>query len=301
MALNRYQFELLTYAERNNGKNFSVRGLSDSLLMSGTNVEKTLARLADETLISIQNGRLFITEAGLNALEPYRVKRALIMAAGFGSRMVPATLERPKPMVTVNGVRIIDTLLDALVAAEIQDITIVRGYKKEKFDELLDKYPFLHFIDNDIYNETNNISSAIAGLDKLDRCYLCEADLYITNPGIITKYQYCSNILGAYVLETDDWSFRMENGHISQYQKGNTYCYNYYGISYWTAEDCVKLREDFRQVYNEEENGRDYFWEFIPLVLRKDRYAVEIRQCRKADIMEIDNYYELAQLDASYT
>ena len=49
-----------------------------------------------------------------------------------------------------------------------------------------------------------------------------------------------------------------------------------------------------------EVDGKDYFWEFIPLVLRKERYNVEIRQCQKSDIMEIDNYYELAQLDPTY-
>ena len=84
------------------------------------------------------------------------------MAAGFGSRMVPVTLDRPKPMVAVNGVRIIDTLLDALVSVGIKDITLVRGYKKEKFDEILEKYPFINLIDNDIYDKTNNISSAMA-------------------------------------------------------------------------------------------------------------------------------------------
>ena len=49
-----------------------------------------------------------------------------------------------------------------------------------------------------------------------------------------------------------------------------------------------------------EVDGKDYFCEFIPLVLRKERYNVEIRQCQKSDIMEIDNYYELAQLDPTY-
>ena len=201
---------------------------------------------------------------------------------------------------TVNGVRILETLLDALTAVGIRDITVVRGYRKECFDALLEKYPFLTLVDNDIYSKTNNISSVMAVLDKLDGCYLCEADLYITNPQIITKYQYASNILGAYSLETDDWSFQMDgNGHIINYQKGNTFCYNYYGISYWTKADSARLREDFRQVYGEA-GGKDYFWEFIPLVLRKERYAVEIRQCRKSDIMEIDNYYELAQLDSTY-
>ena len=108
------------------------------------------------------------------------------------------------------------------------------------------------------------------------------------------------NILGSYSLETDDWSFKLDNGHITDYQKGNTYCFNYYGISYWTKEDSARLREDFAQVYNEEPEGNDYFWEFIPLVLRKERYAVEVRPCEKSDIMEIDNFYELVQLDSSY-
>ena len=139
----------------------------------------------------------------------------------------------------------------------------MRGYRKECFDALLEKYPFLTLVDNDIYSKTNNISSVMAVLNKLDGCYLCEADLYITNPGIITKYQYASNILGAYCLETDDWSFQMdESGHIINYQKGNTFCYNYYGISYWTKADSARLREDFRQVYGEA-GGKDYFWEFI--------------------------------------
>ncbi len=92
----------------------------------------------------------------------------------------------------------------------------------------------------------------------------------------------------------------MKDGCLTDYRKGNTYCYNYYGISYWTPEDCEKLRQDFAEVYGSYENGKDYFWEFIPFVLKKDNYRVEIRPCGKRDIMEIDNYYELQQLDASY-
>ena len=300
MELSRYQFEILTFLEKNGMRTNSIRPLSDTLKLSGSIVNSCLRSLSSAELVNQKGDVLDITDAGLAALEPYRVKRAVILAAGFGSRMMPATADRPKPMVTVNGVRIIDTLLDALTAVGITDITLVRGYQKERFDELLPKYPFLKLVDNDIYDSTNNISSAMAVLDRIDACYLCEADLYISNPAVITKYQYTSNILGAYSLETDDWSFRLEDGHITQYQKGNTYCYNYYGISYWTPEDSAKLRRDFRQVYEEEPDGKDQFWEFVPLVLRKESYAVEIRQCEKSDIMEIDNYYELAQLDPSY-
>lgn len=299
MALTRYQFELLAYVERNGEKEYPIRAISDDLCISGTEISRCIEAMREAELLSVTEKKLSITAAGLEALEPYRVRSAIILAAGFGSRMMPATADRPKPMVTVNGVRIIETLLDALVNAGITDITLVRGYKKESFDELLGKYPFLHLIDNDIYDQTNNISSVMLALDKLDHCYLCEADLYITNPGIIAKYQYASNILGSYSLETDDWSFRLDNGYITEYQKGNTYCYNYYGISFWTAEDSAKLRRDFVEVYVMK-NGKDYFWEFIPLVLKKENYQVEIRQCRKQDIMEIDNYFELAQLDSSY-
>ena len=78
-----------------------------------------------------------LTEAGYAALEPYRVKRAVFIAAGFGSRLVPITLNTPKPLVRVNGVRMIDTMLDAVVAAGIEEIIIVRGYLGEQFDQLL--------------------------------------------------------------------------------------------------------------------------------------------------------------------
>lgn len=299
--MNRYEFEIMTYLECRKEQEYTLRMISDSLKISGTMISKSLEVLEKNKWIQKNGNKIKVTEDGMEALEPYRVKKAVVMAAGFGSRMMPATSDRPKPLVTVNGVRILDTLLDALVRVGIEDITIVRGYKKERFDELLGKYPFVKLVDNDEYDQTNNISSAIAVLDAIDNCYLCEADLYITNPDVITKYQYASNILGSYSLETDDWSFRQdEKGCIIDYQKGNTFCYNYYGISYWNKEDSARLRADFAHVYNQVKDGKEYFWEFIPLVLMKENYHVEIRQCNKSDIMEIDNYYELAQLDPSY-
>ena len=182
----------------------------------------------------------------------------------------------------------------------IREIVIVGGYRFEAWQEILGKYPFVRLLENTVYAETNNISSAMAALEFLSGgCYLCEADLYITNPGIIRKYQYASNILGSWSLETDDWCYQSADGFVSDYRKGNTYCWNYYGISCWTAEDCEKLREDFASVYGSP-GGRDYFWEFIPFVLKRERYRTEIRPCRKQDIMEIDSFAELCGLDPSY-
>lgn len=298
MQLTRYQFEIMNYLQSNQNCFFDLRSISDKICVSSALVSQQLEVLEKSDLVDLSDKTIKVTENGLLVLEQYRVRKAIILAAGFGSRMLPATKDKPKPLVLVNNVRIIDTLLDALIKAEINDIVIVTGYKGDRFNELLNKYPTIKLVNNPIFDKTNNISSIMTVLNQLDCCYICEADLYISNPNIITKYQYCSNILGSYSLQTDDWSFKMNNGFIDQYQKGNTYCYNYYGISFWTRDDSIKLKNDFKEVYNN--GGTDYFWEFVPLVLKKDNYQVEIRQCQKEDIMEIDNYYELQQIDSSY-
>ena len=77
------------------------------------------------------------TEEELEALEPYRAKRAVMLASGFGSRMMPVTEKRPKPLVRVNGVRIIDTLLDALVAAGIEAGMIRLSVGLEDIDDIM--------------------------------------------------------------------------------------------------------------------------------------------------------------------
>lgn len=61
----------------------------------------------------------FITDQGFEALEPYRCKRAIFIADGFGSRFVPITCNALKPLVRVNGERIIDSMIDVCLEAEI--------------------------------------------------------------------------------------------------------------------------------------------------------------------------------------
>lgn len=298
--LSRYEFELLTYLEKHGKGVYSQRKLADDLTITLANSAKLVKDLADHDYINeLSDGSIEISEKGLRALEPYRVRKAIILAAGFGQRLAPVTLDTSKPLVKVNGVRILDTLLDALYAKGITNITIVRGYKKEQFDELLEKYPTLHFIDNPEFNLSNNISSAIHAIDMIDRCYICEADLYITNPDIINKYEYCSNYLGAKVSETDDWCFKKRNGFINGYQLGGTDCYQAFGISYWNGEDAEKLKADLLKVYAMR-GGKENLWEMVPLKIMRKNYQIEIRKCHKSDIIEIDNFIELIAADPSY-
>lgn len=299
--MNRYEFEVLSFVERCGPGIFPVRKLNESLCISGSTITRSIESLRSRGCLSGSGDELIITDKGLLELEPYRVKRAIVVGAGLGTRMMPATKDRPKPMVRVNGVRIIDTLLDSLIEAEIKDITVVGGYCFEVMErELKNKYPFLRLINNTKYEKENNISSALLAMDYFyGGCYFCEADLYISNPSVIQKYQYCTNILGSWSVETDDWCFKIKDGLAIDYKKGGSYCYNYYGISYWTEEDCKKLKKDWIELHDEP-GGKDLFWEFPALIYRKENYKIEVRPCRKNDIVEIDNYSELAQLDPSY-
>ena len=300
MTLTRYQFNLLTYIEEHNKEPLTQRQIADGVTLSLGTVNKLLNQFIEEDAVIIRkNKNIELTDKGYKLLEPYKVRKAIIIAAGFGSRMVPVTLDTPKPLVKVNGVRIIDTLLDALLAQGIDNITIVVGYKKEQFQQLLDKYPTLKFIDNPIYNESNNISSMYAAKDIIDRCYICEADLVISNPKVITKYQYCSNYLGAYVSETDDWCFFKKGNYIDRVSVGGENCWHMIGISYWNEEDSKKLREDIVKVFNFR-GGKEKYWDNVPLTVCKKDFKIEVRDCKKKYVTEIDNFSELVIIDPSY-
>ena len=247
-----------------------------------------------------------VTAEGINALEPYRVKRAVIIAAGFGSRLVPITLNTPKPLVRVNGVRIIDTILDAIVAAGITEIHIVRGYLAEQFDQLKYKYPMIQFVENPLYNEANNISSAMCVRYLLKNAYVFEADLLLRNPGIVKKYQYASNFIGIPIRRTDDWCVTVKNGVIQSQQIGGEVkddsddeLYQQIGISYWDEQDGARLAEHIKQAY-ETPGGKERYWDQIQFAVFPEHYKVEIRPCKAEDIVEIDTFRELKAIDKTY-
>lgn len=272
------------------------RKLADEMKCSVGTINKVLKDLFEKGYIN--NGR--ITEAGVEALEPYRVKRAVFLAAGFGSRMVPITFNTPKPLVRVNGVRIIDTLLDAVVEAEIPEIIIVRGYLGEQFDQLLYKYPNIKFVENPIYNEANNISSAVCVEYLLQNAYVLEADLWLKNKKLIRKYEYETNFLGIPVERTEDWCLvTNEKGIVIEEKVGGLHCHQMVGISYWTEEDGNKLAHDIDGVYHSP-GGKERYWDQVPMVYKKENYKVHIRECQFEDVIEIDTFNELKKLDKLY-
>lgn len=277
------------------GKKLSQRELARETGFSVGTVNTTVAHLSQQGLL--QDG--CITAAGIDALEPYRVKRAIILAAGFGERLVPITLNTPKSLVLVKGRRIIDSLLDAIVAAGIEQIVIVRGYLREQFDQLLYKYPNLEFVDNPDYNEENNISSVMKVRNLLANSYVCEGDIILHNPRIIQKYQFQSNYCGVKCQRTDDWCFSEYRGRIRNLAVGGENCYQMMGISYWTEDDGSRLSGFVKQVY-EAPGGRERFWDTVPLQYYADEFDVAVRGCSFEDFTEIDTFNELKSLDSVY-
>lgn len=291
--LTRVEFDILDALDS------SQSGLNkDALIDQGYTrevIDKTEEALRDSGLTDGAQ----ITPAGYAALEPYRAKRAVFVAAGFGTRLVPVTLNTPKPLVRVHGKRIIDGLIDACLAAGIEEIYIVRGYLAEQFDQLLYKYPMIKFIENPAYNETNNISSALCARYLFSNAYLFEADLLLRKPELIKKYQYCSNFLGFYKERSDDWCFTLKDGYIATHKIGGIDCYQEYGISYWDEESGRKLAFDLKEAF-EMPGGKEWFWTQIPTTVFHDHYKIEVRACNEGDIVEIDTFKELKKLDKSY-
>ena len=296
MELTRRQFDILE-ALATNKTVLSQRDLEKVTGHSLGSINKTVKELTD--LGYMEDG--VITNSGVNALEPYRAKRAIFIAAGFGSRLVPITFNTPKPLVRVHGVRIIDRLIEACLEAGINEIYIVRGYLGELFDQLLYKFPMIKFLENPMYNEANNISSALVARYMLSNAYVFEADLLISNPKIIKKYHYQSDFLGIKKERSDDWCFRVENGIIKEEKVGGEGddIWQMVGISYWNEADGHRLSQDIADVFASP-GGKERYWEQVPLVYCKEHYAVEIKDCHDEDIVEIDTFKELKAIDKTY-
>lgn len=295
MQLTINQFEVLTTIEGNE-KKLSQRDIAKETKLSLGTINKVISELLENKLIDKENA---ITQNGLKALEPYRVKRAIFLAAGFGSRLVPITLNTPKPMVLVNGKRIIETLLDAVVKAEIEEIYIVTGYLSEQFEILKKKYPQIKFIENNMYNEANNISSAYLVRNLIKNAYVLESDLYLYNTKLIRKYEYHSNFLGYYVDRSDDWCIEVKNGIITKEKIGGINCYQMVGISYYDENDGQNIEKDMEEVFNSP-GGKEKYWEQVILDICKKNYNIYLRECQKEDIIEIDTFNELKAIDKSY-
>ena len=231
----------------------------------------------------------------------HTVKRAIIMAAGIGKRMQPVTFETPKPLIRVNGIRIIATVIQGLNSNNIFEIYVVIGYMKEKFYSLEKEYPGVKIIENPYYNTCNNISSLYMVRDHINDALILDGDQMIYNDAILQPEFERSGYNCVWTdTDTDEWLLTVENGIVKSCSRsGGKDGWQLYSISRWTTQDGKKLKEHLELEFELKKNQQIY-WDDIALFCHPEDYHLGIQEMDRKDVIEIDSIYELAQLDNHY-
>src|SRR3954471_22530291 len=108
--------------------------------------------------------------------------RAIIVAAGMGRRLAPYTDDRPKCLVEINGRSILERQLDAYRAAGVDDVIIVRGYRKESI-----QIPGARYFDNDAFRDNNILTSLFYAEAVMDREFLFSYSDIVFRPEVVRR------------------------------------------------------------------------------------------------------------------
>ena len=223
------------------------------------------------------------------------------MAAGKGERMHPVTLQTPKPLVQVNGVRMIDTVIRALHQNGVTEIYVVVGWLKEQFLPLEREYPGLKLIENPWFETCNNISSLYAARDHIGDAIILDGDQIIYDPTILApQFERSGYNVVWQPDETREWMLTVENGVITSCSRtGGKNAWQLYSISRWSREDGEMLRRHLELEFEEKQN-RQIYWDDVAIFCHPEDYELGIREMRSGALIEIDDLQELAALDAAY-
>ncbi|WP_293967314.1 sugar phosphate nucleotidyltransferase [uncultured Eubacterium sp.] len=228
-----------------------------------------------------------------------KVNKAIIMAAGLGNRLAPVTNSTPKPMVKVNGVRMIDTIIDALHNNGINEIHIVVGYLKEQFAELNEKYDDIDFIENPYFEKYNNISSLYVAQDYISNAFIIDGDQIVSNSDIFNPEFEKSGYCAAWAASTNEWLMQVkDNTVLSCSRNGGKNGWQLYGVSMWTKNDGEMLKKFVAQEFNK--GNVSIYWDDVAMFEHFKSFDLGIRKINHGDIMEIDSFDELVAVDSSY-
>lgn len=231
----------------------------------------------------------------------HKVERAVIMAAGKGTRMYPLTENTPKPLIPVFDEPIIERTIKALKNKGINEIYIVVGYLAEKFNYLKDKYN-VELINNPLFDTCNNISSLYAARDHIENSVILEGDIWIENDDLIkTEFDYSGYTSIPTNEPTNEWLQAVDGSDfmISCSRTGGISGWILYGISYWSEEDAVKLAEDIETEFIKNKNTEIY-WDDVAIFCYPEKYKLKIKRSNADYFREFDSIEDLSRYDKKY-
>lgn len=218
--------------------------------------------------------------------------RAIILAAGFGMRMVPINTEMPKGLLEVNGEPLIERIIKQLHEVGIKEIYVVVGFMKEKYEYLIDEYG-VELIVNSEYASKNNIHSLKLVKEHLKNSYIIPCDIWCDrNP--FHRHELYSWYMVSDLVENESnvrVNRKMELVTVPKTSGGNAMI----GICYLVQEDADTVKKRIEQLC---ENPRydDSFWE--EALYHKDRMIVAARVVHSMDVVEINTYEQLREIDS---
>lgn len=217
---------------------------------------------------------------------------AIILAAGFGMRMVPINLTTPKALLEVNGERLIDRLIIQLNEVGITDITVVVGFMKESFEYLIDEYG-VDLVVNSDYASRNNLHSLALVADRIHNTYIVPCDIWSDNNPFNKNEMYSWYMVSDLIEEESNVRVnrKMELVRISDKEVGNSMI----GISYLLEPEASIVRDKLTNFDNTLDHVND-FWEEV--LYAKDRMILQARVVRSSYIVEINTYEQLRDLDS---
>jgi len=237
-------------------------------------------------------------------MKNYKVDQAIIMAAGFGSRLVPLTYDTPKGLLKVHGQPMVERQIKQLKEVGIDDITIVVGYLKESFDYLCDKYG-VKLLYNPDYASKNNLSTIYHALPLLidKSSYILSSDNWIRE-NIFHPYEdrswYCSVYMkGA----TSEWCLDYdENDKITAVSIGGHDSFVMYGPVFLSKDFSKKFCKYVAEYYNRADSD-DFYWEQLLIDSLSGKISLDniyINKQKDDVVYEFENLEELREFDHSY-
>ncbi|MEE1267857.1 MAG: NTP transferase domain-containing protein [Treponema sp.] len=238
---------------------------------------------------------LALTKKAKIFLENSRPKNVIILAAGYGLRMVPINQNKPKALLTVDEKPLIERQIEQLHQVGITDITIVVGFMKEAFDYLTDKYN-VKLVYNKDYAIKNNLYSLACVSNKISDTYIVPCDLYcLTNP--FDKYEHYSWYMVNELIDENS-PVRVTRTGLLDYSKNQKSGNTMTGIAYINADDALILKDRIKELCADKENDNE-FWETA--LFEKTDIEVAAKVVKSTEVVEINSYEQLRDLDCYST